>query len=559
MMQLYSPRNTLRWGQIIITAVVMMFVLSGCSKDYLDPTQIGRFRSAPAVNIILDTLGVSEEAGSAYEGAEDPKPADLTGYERDYVFSSGDIIRISIFELLQESQPYVDDYVVTESGNISIPEIGQIQVAGLTETQLEEEIRKSLSPSVLKNPSITVTLRNSMSRTFTILGDGITAPGRYAIPRYDFRLLDALATAGSARQFNVSYIYIARRITGQEQINDETDAGNTLNLKLVEPGEKLDSLPETSDANVQDTNNDLLEVIEPAFSKTGSSGLVIASAEMATQDDLEALAAPEGITTEKDSDLKVRSSLPDIQQPRGRIEWVFQDGKWIPVEADDGAIEKPQQDIALKPEFKPEPEKAAFPRSEQQDQTAKAPAQKSQPENYGWDDIQSGGVQSRVIRIPKDKLYGGDPRYNIVIKPQDTITAQLDVIGEFYVLGNVNSQGIINLTGRPMTLKMAIAAAGGLGQLAWPKKCEVIRRIGEKKEEIVMVDLEKIAAGTQPDFFIKPNDVINVGTHGVARYMYVLRNAFWASYGVGFIYDRNFAGRHLDLTNPFRLLHNEKY
>ena len=145
------------------------------------------------------------------------------------------------------------------------------------------------------------------------------------------------------------------------------------------------------------------------------------------------------------------------------------------------------------------------------------PETKPLPENYGWEDIQSAGIQSRVIRIPKDKLYGGDPRYNIVIKPQDTITVQLDVVGEFYVLGNVNNQGVINLTGRPMTLKMAIAAAGGLGQLAWPKKCEVIRRIGEKKEEIVMVDLEKIANGTQPDFFIKPNDVINVGTHGIAR------------------------------------------
>jgi protein involved in polysaccharide export with SLBB domain len=137
-----------------------------------------------------------------------------------------------------------------------------------------------------------------------------------------------------------------------------------------------------------------------------------------------------------------------------------------------------------------------------------------------------------------------------VIKPGDTISARLDVVGEFYVMGNVNNQGIINLTGRPMTLKMAIAAAGGLGQLAWPKKCEVIRRIEEKKEEIVMVDLEKIANGSQPDFFIKPNDMVNVGTHGVSRWLYALRNAFRATYGFGFIYDRNFADRDYYTHRP---------
>ncbi|MDD5134457.1 MAG: polysaccharide biosynthesis/export family protein [Phycisphaerae bacterium] len=542
MTQVNNPPDTLRWVHIVITAVVMMFALSGCSKDHLDPTQIGRFRSAPAVNIILDSLGVSEETASVYEGAEDPKPADLVEYERDYAFSSGDIIRISIFELLRESQPYVDDYVVTESGNISIPEIGQIQAAGLTETQLEEEIRKSLYPGILKNPSVTVALRNSTGRAFTILGDGIATPGRYGIPRYDFRLLDALATAGSARQFNVSYIYVTRRVTGQEQIDSEIGAGGALNLKQVEQGGELEPLPNTSEIKEQDADSDLLEIIEPTFSRSQMSGLVIASAEMATDEELEQLANPENVSFEKDSGLKVRSGIEDIQQSQGRIEWIFRDGKWVPVKTEGGTIEDTR--------------KVALPQPKQQEQIAEAPAQKTQPENFGWSDIQSGGVQSRVIRIPKDKLYGGDPRYNIVIKPQDTITAQLDVIGEFYVLGNVNNQGIINLTGRPMTLKMAIAAAGGLGQLAWPKKCEVVRRIGEKKEEIVMVDLEKIAAGTQPDFFIKPNDVINVGTHGAARYMYTLRNAFRSYYGFGFTYERNFNNRHLDIGDPFRLLHN---
>ena len=94
-----------------------------------------------------------------------------------------------------------------------------------------------------------------------------------------------------------------------------------------------------------------------------------------------------------------------------------------------------------------------------------------------------------------------------------------------------------------MTLMQSMASAGGLGPLAWPERIEVRRRIAEKKEEIVLVNLKKIAGGSQPDFFIKPNDLINVGTHPAARWLAVLRNAFRATYGFGFIYDRNFADR----------------
>ena len=172
------------------------------------------------------------------------------------------------------------------------------------------------------------------------------------------------------------------------------------------------------------------------------------------------------------------------------------------------------------------------------------------PDEFDWDQVGTAGVQTRVIKIPSDKLSGGDPRYNIVIRPGDTIHVPLDIIGEFAIMGNVNAQGYINLTGRPMTLKMAVAAAGGLGPLAWPKKCEVTRRIGKNKEETVLVDLDKIASGEEPDFFIKPNDLVNVGTHPTSMWRAVLRNSFRATYGFGFIYDRNFADRDFGTRRP---------
>ena len=176
--------------------------------------------------------------------------------------------------------------------------------------------------------------------------------------------------------------------------------------------------------------------------------------------------------------------------------------------------------------------------------------QKKLPMDQEWEQA----IQTHLIRIPADKLLAGDPRYNIIIKPGDTIHVPVDIIGEFAIMGNVNRSGYIDITGRPMTLKMAVAAAGGLGPLASPKNVEVIRRIGTVREEIVMVNLDKIASGEQPDFFIKPNDLINVGTDVTARWKAVLRNAFRAAYGFGFVYDRNFAD--IDYGAGFPWFHN---
>jgi len=726
-------------------ALLFLLFVSGCGNKFFDPTQVGRFRPVPAVNVILDTLGVAEEPPVAWEQADDPQPTDTTVIESDYVFRSGDVVRIYIFELLQEGTAFVNEYVVTETGKISIPEVGVVEAAGLTETQLEEEIRQILAPSVLKDPSVVVTMVGSQQHTFSILGDGVGAPGRYVIPRYDFRLTDAIATAGGSRQFNVSYIYVSRYAKEKEMIGSPkqprpTGPKELRELELIEPEVTEPQLIEPQ--NPAEPEKEVLEVITPraqrltprAQRQWPQSKVVIATSEMITERELAQASLPEDFgvlsdgqqdwkdaerkpassvepattepteetiknepvsvkdilktlsersgrgrttgaptatqpteelpsdelisikettptfpqmprrekTTERtdakgavkpsagvsptgsekageetgidailkslserpakgeqagkevkeavtpleepigrermeeridvdevlktlseqpgrekvgppeggvgaeealkslaqpgapEEEIKIEEGVPapfarpvgrgkveKVEEEAGRVEWIFQDGKWVPVQV---GPPKP-----IEPVIGVEPKVVAPPLGEKEKPVAEFEFE--------------GAAKTRLIRIPADKLLAGDPKYNILIKPGDTIHVPVDVVGEFCIMGNVNNQGYVNITGRPMTLKMAIAAAGGLGPLAWPKTCEVIRRIGKKKEEIVLVDLDKIASGEQPDFFIRPNDLINVGTHSTARWRAILRNAFRATYGFGFVYDRNFADR----------------
>jgi hypothetical protein len=166
--------------------------------------------------------------------------------------------------------------------------------------------------------------------------------------------------------------------------------------------------------------------------------------------------------------------------------------------------------------------------------TATAPA-------VDWTAAIVEGNRSRILEIPVRDLLRGDPRYNVVIRPDDKVYAWLGPVGEFYVIGNVFRPGVFSLTGRKVTVRQAIAAAGGLSPLAWPERCELIRRYNDDTEEIIRLNLDAIFAGTQPDVVLKPNDTINVGTSIVAPFMATVRNAFRMTYGFGFVYDRNFA------------------
>ena len=615
-MKKVMPEDKGKSFPFLYAALFLLFLglFSGCGNKFFDPSQVGRFRPVPAVNVILDSLGVAEETPVAWEGAEEPLPVDTMAIESDYVFRSGDVVSVVIFELLQEGVQYANSYVVTETGKISIPEVGVIQVADMTETQLEDQIRRILSPSILKEPLVTVALVRSQQRAFSVLGDGVPLPGRYFIPRFNFRLTDALATAGGPRQFNVSYIYVSRFVGNKQKAPDSINPGfGELELKVIEP--------ETIRPVRQRRNN----VTPRAKYQWPKSNVVISSSEMVT--DGEYSRVPSGFGQFNDSasrwlyakDVGISNGSPALREPveepasvedilktlsehngreissprepasrqrrtegrvniedtpkpsaapsgpqgtgglldqDGNIEWIFRDGKWIPVQV--GAPKPAEVEPAGHIEWifqngKWVPVQVGTPKPIEPiikmgpgEQLA-APPEEEAPV-LGAEQAIAG---TRLIRIPADKLLAGDPRYNIVIKSGDSIFVPVDIVGEFCIMGNVNRTGYIPLTGRPMTLKQAIAAAGGLGPLAWPRRCEVIRRIGRKKEEIVMVDLDKIASGEQPDFFIKPHDLINVGTHATARWRAILRNAFRATYGFGFVYDRNFADRDFGTSRPF--------
>jgi protein involved in polysaccharide export with SLBB domain len=149
----------------------------------------------------------------------------------------------------------------------------------------------------------------------------------------------------------------------------------------------------------------------------------------------------------------------------------------------------------------------------------------------------------RVIRVPWEELRNqGARKYNIVIRPHDEIFIPLPQIGVYYMGGHIARTGVYSLSGNKVTLKQAVIAAGMLDQLAIPQRTQVVRRLPGRNEEVfATVDLAKIFAGEAPDFYLKGDDQIMVGTSPLAPFIAAVRNGFRVTYGFGFLYDRNYA------------------
>jgi hypothetical protein len=150
-------------------------------------------------------------------------------------------------------------------------------------------------------------------------------------------------------------------------------------------------------------------------------------------------------------------------------------------------------------------------------------------------------VTQRVIRVPVGPLLAGAADVNVVIRPGDVVRVPQARTGLVYMTGFVARPGPYNLpTDGRLTLQRAVVAAGGLSGLAIPERVDLTRMVGRDRQATIRLDLRAIAEQTQPDIYLKPDDQINVGTNFWATPLAVIRGGFRASYGFGFILDRNF-------------------
>ena len=103
------------------------------------------------------------------------------------------------------------DYVIDQSGQISLPLAGTLQAQGLTQTELEQALAKKFRSEYLRNPKVTVTI--ATLQPYYMMGE-VEKPGEFTY-RSGLNVLTALAIAGGPT-------YRASRSTVQIQRRGET-------------------------------------------------------------------------------------------------------------------------------------------------------------------------------------------------------------------------------------------------------------------------------------------------------------------------------------------------
>ena len=108
-------------------------------------------------------------------------------------------INVGMSNAYTTTQPSLQQYLVTNEGEITMPVIGKLKVGGLTKTEAENKIREQLMSYLKEEPIVTVRMANYK---ISVLGE-VARPGTFNIGNEKVNVLEALAMAGDMTVYGV--------------------------------------------------------------------------------------------------------------------------------------------------------------------------------------------------------------------------------------------------------------------------------------------------------------------------------------------------------------------
>lgn len=125
--------------------------------------------------------------------------------DRSYVIGDDDVLSINVWNEPDLKQQLIP---VRPDGKISLPLVGDIEAAGRTPSQLQDDITSKLH-TYITHPDVTVIVQQINSKKFNILGR-VIKPGTYSLTSTT-TVLEAIAQAGGFQDFaKEKGIYVLR-------------------------------------------------------------------------------------------------------------------------------------------------------------------------------------------------------------------------------------------------------------------------------------------------------------------------------------------------------------
>ena len=162
-------------------------------------------KSKLACALIL--LGACLPAWLPAKGQASPSQTRETVTTANSIIGAEDVLDVEVFDTPELSSATAR---VSETGEVNLPVLGRVEVAGLNTSQAAQRIESKLrSGGLMLQPHVTVSIVESASRGATLLGE-VRSPGVYSVAG-GRRLLDLIAMSGGLTPSAGKLVTIAHR------------------------------------------------------------------------------------------------------------------------------------------------------------------------------------------------------------------------------------------------------------------------------------------------------------------------------------------------------------
>ena len=164
-------------GLTVLLVLPVLFAAGASAQNQNDNKGVGTPSEAP-------------DAPKPLPGLNDPAASGAAVDHSTYIIGPNDILSIEVFK----EPAWTKLYPVRTDGMISIALIGEMRAAGLTPKQLEQQLSDALK-SQIKDPSVTVTVYDVRSKTYSVTGE-VKRPGDYPLIKNPTTVFEAINEAG---------------------------------------------------------------------------------------------------------------------------------------------------------------------------------------------------------------------------------------------------------------------------------------------------------------------------------------------------------------------------
>ena len=158
-------------------------------------------QSTSASQDVAESTGASTAAASTQPDAS----SQSVRVDNAFIIGNDDVLAINVWK----EPDLTRQLPVRSDGKISLPLIGDVQAAGRTPSQLEQDITDRLK-AFIANPQVAVIVQQINSLKFNILGQ-VARPGAYSLTT-GTTIVDAIAVAGGFKDFaKKKGVYVLRQ------------------------------------------------------------------------------------------------------------------------------------------------------------------------------------------------------------------------------------------------------------------------------------------------------------------------------------------------------------